>query len=69
MVRGIRTLLRALTKALADLDVEPQEATSTLASQLRSNLADVSTTGSGVEPGMGRRQLGGMGSGQSGGLP
>ncbi|MER5338578.1 transcriptional regulator [Micromonospora sp. NPDC002717] len=37
---GIRTLLRALTKALADLDAEPQETTITLASQLRSNLAD-----------------------------
>ncbi|MER7475418.1 transcriptional regulator [Micromonospora sp. NPDC000018] len=50
---GIRTLLRALTKALADLDAEPQEATVTLASQLRSNLADVSTTGSGAEPPVG----------------
>ncbi|MEV4544676.1 transcriptional regulator [Micromonospora echinaurantiaca] len=37
---GIRTLLRALTKALADLDAQPQEATITLASQLRSNAAD-----------------------------
>ncbi|TWJ22450.1 AfsR/SARP family transcriptional regulator [Micromonospora endolithica] len=37
---GIRTLLRALTKALADLDAEPQETTVTLAHGLRSNLAD-----------------------------
>ncbi|WP_441182008.1 transcriptional regulator [Micromonospora sp. BQ11] len=36
---GIRALLRALTKALADLDAEPQEATITLAHQLRNNLA------------------------------
>lgn len=37
---GIRTLLRALTRALADLDVEPQEATIALAHRLRSSLAD-----------------------------
>ncbi|MCM0674781.1 LysM peptidoglycan-binding domain-containing protein [Micromonospora phytophila] len=37
---GIHTLLRALTKALADLDVEPQEATVTLVHRLRSNPAD-----------------------------
>ncbi|NJP30773.1 LysM peptidoglycan-binding domain-containing protein [Micromonospora thermarum] len=37
---GIRTVLRALTKALADLDAEPQEATVSLAHRLRSNLAD-----------------------------
>ncbi|WP_309140681.1 BTAD domain-containing putative transcriptional regulator [Micromonospora sp. M51] len=35
---GIRTLLRALTKALADLDAEPQEDTIALATQLRSSL-------------------------------
>ncbi|MEV0811200.1 transcriptional regulator [Micromonospora sp. NPDC050200] len=35
---GIRTLLRALTKALADLDAEPQEDTITLATQLRNSL-------------------------------
>ncbi|MFI7609542.1 transcriptional regulator [Micromonospora sp. NPDC049366] len=34
---GIRTLLRALTKALVDLDAEPQEATIALASRLRSS--------------------------------
>ncbi|MFI9641414.1 BTAD domain-containing putative transcriptional regulator [Micromonospora sp. NPDC051925] len=37
---GIRTLLRALTKALADLDAEPQEDTITLATQLRTSLDD-----------------------------
>ncbi|WBB69202.1 transcriptional regulator [Micromonospora sp. WMMD812] len=36
---GIRSLLRALTKTLADLDAEPQDATITLANQLRSSLA------------------------------
>ncbi|MFF4879604.1 transcriptional regulator [Micromonospora sp. NPDC000668] len=35
---GIRTLLRALTKALADLDAEPQEDTIALATQLRNTL-------------------------------
>jgi DNA-binding SARP family transcriptional activator len=35
---GIRTLLRALTKALADLDAEPQQDTITLATQLRTSL-------------------------------
>jgi DNA-binding SARP family transcriptional activator len=35
---GIRTLLRALTKALADLDAEPQEDTITLATRLRNSL-------------------------------
>jgi DNA-binding SARP family transcriptional activator/nucleoid-associated protein YgaU len=35
---GIRTLLRALTKALADLDAEPHEDTITLANQLRNSL-------------------------------
>ncbi|TWH69958.1 transcriptional activator [Micromonospora olivasterospora] len=35
---GIRTLLRALTKALADLDAEPQDDTITLATQLRTSL-------------------------------
>ncbi|WP_238452852.1 transcriptional regulator [Micromonospora sp. ATA51] len=35
---GIRTLLRALTKALADLDAEPQEDTITLATQFRTSL-------------------------------
>lgn len=35
---GIRTLLRALTKALADLDAEPQDDTITLATQLRNSL-------------------------------
>ncbi|MFJ1540425.1 transcriptional regulator [Micromonospora chalcea] len=35
---GIRTLLRALTKALADLDAEPQEDTITLATHLRASL-------------------------------
>ncbi|HET6319787.1 MAG TPA: bacterial transcriptional activator domain-containing protein, partial [Chloroflexota bacterium] len=35
---GIRTLLRALTKALADLDAEPQEDTIELAHQLRRSL-------------------------------
>lgn len=35
---GIRTLLRALTKALADLDAEPQEDTIALATQLRNSL-------------------------------
>jgi DNA-binding SARP family transcriptional activator len=37
---GIRTLLRALTKALADLDAEPREDTIELAHQLRSSLND-----------------------------
>lgn len=36
---GIRTLLRVLTKALADIDTEPQETAITLANQLCSNLA------------------------------
>ncbi|MFD2768099.1 hypothetical protein [Micromonospora eburnea] len=36
---GIRILLRALTRALADLDAEPQEATITLANQVRSSFA------------------------------
>ncbi|RNI00900.1 LysM peptidoglycan-binding domain-containing protein [Micromonospora aurantiaca] len=35
---GIRTLLRALTKALADLDAEPQDDTRTLAAKLRTSL-------------------------------
>ncbi|MEU5908468.1 transcriptional regulator [Micromonospora sp. NPDC047467] len=35
---GIRTLLRALTKALADLDAEPHDDTIALATQLRSSL-------------------------------
>ncbi|GAA3741786.1 hypothetical protein GCM10022225_26640 [Plantactinospora mayteni] len=35
---GIRALLRALTKALADLDTEPAEATTDLASKLRTSL-------------------------------
>ncbi|GIF98330.1 hypothetical protein Cci01nite_34240 [Catellatospora citrea] len=35
---GIRTLLRALTKALADLDAEPQENTFALATKLRTSL-------------------------------
>ncbi|TNH29032.1 transcriptional regulator [Micromonospora orduensis] len=35
---GIRTLLRALTKALADLDAEPHDDTITLATQLRNSL-------------------------------
>ncbi|MGC5332811.1 AfsR/SARP family transcriptional regulator [Micromonospora sp. DT62] len=35
---GIRTLLRALTKALADLDAEPQDDTIKLANQLRNSL-------------------------------
>ncbi|MEV6595574.1 BTAD domain-containing putative transcriptional regulator [Actinoplanes sp. NPDC051346] len=35
---GIRTLLRALTKAVADLDAEPREDTIELAHQLRSSL-------------------------------
>lgn len=35
---GIRTLTRALTKALADLDAEPQEDTIALASTLRTSL-------------------------------
>ncbi|MBB5871959.1 DNA-binding SARP family transcriptional activator [Allocatelliglobosispora scoriae] len=35
---GIRTLLRALTKALADLDAEPQDDTRSLASKLRTSL-------------------------------
>ncbi len=35
---GIRTLLRALTKALADLDAEPQDDTIALATQLRNSL-------------------------------
>ncbi|MET8367658.1 transcriptional regulator [Micromonospora sp. NPDC005194] len=37
---GIRTLLRALTKALADLDAEPQEDTIALATALRNSLDD-----------------------------
>ncbi|GAA3943185.1 LysM peptidoglycan-binding domain-containing protein [Actinoplanes auranticolor] len=37
---GIRTLLRALTKALADLDAEPQEDTIELAQKLRNSLDD-----------------------------
>ncbi|MFI5484171.1 BTAD domain-containing putative transcriptional regulator [Micromonospora echinaurantiaca] len=37
---GIRTLLRALTKAVADIDAEPQDETITLANQLRSSLAE-----------------------------
>jgi DNA-binding SARP family transcriptional activator len=37
---GIRALLRALTKALADLDAEPQEATIALANRLRSSLVE-----------------------------
>ncbi|MCM4078250.1 LysM peptidoglycan-binding domain-containing protein [Paractinoplanes hotanensis] len=37
---GIRTLLRALTKALADLDAEPREATIELAHKLRTSLDD-----------------------------
>jgi DNA-binding SARP family transcriptional activator len=35
---GIHTLLRALTKALADLDAEPVETTTELATKLRANL-------------------------------
>jgi len=35
---GIRTLLRALTKALADLDAEPHDDTRTLAARLRTSL-------------------------------
>ncbi len=35
---GIRTLLRALTKALADLDTEPAETTTELATKLRASL-------------------------------
>jgi DNA-binding SARP family transcriptional activator len=35
---GIRTLLRALTKALADLDTEPEEETTALATKLRNSL-------------------------------
>src|SRR5207248_10027578 len=35
---GIRALLRAITKALSDLDVEPDEATTDLAAQLRTSL-------------------------------
>ncbi|MET8354668.1 transcriptional regulator [Micromonospora sp. NPDC005206] len=38
---GIRTLLRALTKALADLDAEPQEDTIALATQLRNSLDEI----------------------------
>lgn len=34
---GIRTLLRALTRALADIDATPQEATTALANQLRAS--------------------------------
>jgi DNA-binding SARP family transcriptional activator len=37
---GIRTLLRGLTKALADLDAEPQEDTIELARKLRNSLDD-----------------------------
>jgi hypothetical protein len=37
---GIRTLPRALTKALCDLDAEPQEDTITLANDLRISLDD-----------------------------
>jgi len=35
---GIRTLLRAVTKALADIDAQPTEATADLATQLRASL-------------------------------
>lgn len=35
---GIRTLLRALAKALADLDAEPEEETTALATKLRNSL-------------------------------
>ncbi len=35
---GIRTLLHALTKALADLDAEPEEKTTALATKLRTSL-------------------------------
>ncbi len=35
---GIRTLLRALTKALTDIDAEPHDDTITLATQLRTSL-------------------------------
>ncbi|NUS56372.1 MAG: transcriptional regulator, partial [Streptomycetaceae bacterium] len=35
---GIRTLLRALTKVLSDLDAEPQDETRTLAAKLRTSL-------------------------------
>ena len=37
---GIRTLLRALTKALSHLDAEPREDTITLANTLRNSLDD-----------------------------
>ncbi|MCW3818975.1 LysM peptidoglycan-binding domain-containing protein [Micromonospora sp. DR5-3] len=37
---GIRTLLRALTRALTDIDAEPQETTIALANQLRNSLAE-----------------------------
>ncbi|MGN9779347.1 BTAD domain-containing putative transcriptional regulator [Micromonospora sp. H33] len=37
---GIRTLLRALTKALTDLDTEPQEETIALATELQGSLAE-----------------------------
>ncbi|RZU74988.1 DNA-binding SARP family transcriptional activator [Micromonospora kangleipakensis] len=37
---GIRTLLRALTRALADLDAEPQDDTITLATRLRTSPDD-----------------------------
>ncbi|MFC3499928.1 LysM peptidoglycan-binding domain-containing protein [Micromonospora krabiensis] len=37
---GVRTLLRVLAKALADLDAEPQEATIALANRLRSSPVD-----------------------------
>jgi DNA-binding SARP family transcriptional activator len=35
---GIRTVLRAVTKALADLDAEPTDTTVELAAQLRNGL-------------------------------
>ncbi|MER7992377.1 hypothetical protein [Micromonospora chalcea] len=37
---GVRTLLRALTKALADLDAEPQEETIPRATQLDDSLSE-----------------------------
>ncbi|UWP86632.1 hypothetical protein [Dactylosporangium fulvum] len=37
---GITTLLRALTKALKDLDAEPADSTVDLAAQLRTSLSD-----------------------------
>jgi hypothetical protein len=36
---GIRILLRALTKALSDLDAEPDQETIELATKLRNSLA------------------------------